>query len=216
MESRRFGITVCLLSALAVHGVGGRCDDWPQFRRDSGHSALSKDKVDTPLREVWKWDQLNPDGSSPVYHAVVWKDRVFFTGGSSNGRVVVCADLGTGKVYWSRPLSATHLRFALSEAAGPAVSASGRVFVYDWFTQQGVQSRTGLIHKGQELSSSGIVEPVNSFCVRTFDAMTGDEGSFFPLAAMGANGVLPRLSLLEGVRGQAVRPVPPTFAGCPP
>jgi hypothetical protein len=36
------------------------------------------------------------------------------------------------------------------------------------------------------------------------------------MAAMGANGVLPRISLLETRAGQEVAAVPPTMAGCPP
>jgi hypothetical protein len=68
----------------------------------------------------------------------------------------------------------------------------------------------------QGTTSSGAVERMNSFTVRVFDARTGEERTLFPLAAMGANGILPRLSLMEEGDGQEVRPVPPTLVGCPP
>src|SRR5258706_14929944 len=97
------------------------------------------------------------------------------------------------------------LKFALSDTAGPALSANGTVFVYDWVA--------GGFHVDQEYQSA--VEK-SSFLVRTYDAETGEDRAYFPLVAMGANGVLPRLSLLEGAVGAAVRPVPPTFVGCPP
>jgi len=205
-----------LLTSAVMLGLAAHADDWSQFRHDAGHSAVSADKLAFPLKEEWTWDKRNTDGSTPLYHATIWKGRIYFTGSEGNNRLLVCADAHTGKINWSKPLAATHLRFAISEIVGPAVTSGGTVFVYDWFTQEGVRSRTGMIHHGQATSSAGQVEPINSFCVRTFNALTGEEGSFFPLAAMGANGVLPRLSLIEGVRGQEVRPVPATMVGCPP
>jgi hypothetical protein len=57
---------------------------------------------------------------------------------------------------------------------------------------------------------------VNSFTVKVFRAQNGQPLDAFPLAAMGANGVLPRVSLIHTPVGQEVRPVPPTFVGCPP
>src|SRR2546423_669828 len=90
------------------------------------------------------------------------------------GRTECCRD---------RTLHSEMLQFALSDIAGPAVTQAGIVYVYDWI---------GNGRRGQIAQSSGEVEAVNSFLVRTFDAKDGTEGKGFPLAAMGANGVLPR------------------------
>lgn len=192
-----------------------RADDWAQYRHDAGHTAVSSDRLTFPLKEVWSWNKVSDKGHTPLYHAAVWHNRVYFTGSEGKQRLLTCADAKTGKVYWSKPLISESLRFIISDIAGPAVTAGGKVFVYDWYSKPSEGNCMYLLPSMNASAPDGIL-PVNSFCVRTFDAMTGQEGPFFPLASMGVNGILPRLSLLEGVQGQEVRPVPPTFAGCPP
>ena len=190
--------------ALAVAAIA-KADDWPQFRRDANRSAASVDKLEFPLAEKWKWSTRGPQKHTPLFHTVVWKDSAFFTASSGQQRWLVCAEAGTGKVRWKKPLFSEQLKFVISDIVGPAVSPTGTVFVYDWL----LTSKSG---HGDQFQSD--VEQ-STFAVRTFNAETGEEGAFFPLAMMGANGVLPRLSLVEGV-GEAIRPVPPTFSGCPP
>jgi hypothetical protein len=201
-------LLVVLLSCGAGAVLG---DDWTQFRRDANRSAASKDELKFPLQERWSWTTHSRNKHTPLYHAVVRQGHVFFTASDKEGRFLICADAKTGKVKWKRLLQTEKLDFVLSDIAGPAVTDSGLVYVYDWRSKHAVQ-RFG----GQDTTSSGEVEPMNSFCVRVFEAATGEEKASFPLAAMGANGVLPRLSLVETREGQEVRPVPPTFVGCPP
>lgn len=187
-----------------------RADDWPQFRHDATRTAASKDRLQFPLKSLWEWKTRGPRGHTPLYYAAVWQDKVFFTASEGATRSLICADARTGAVKWRQKLETEQLEFVVSDTVGPAVTAGGQVFVYDWMTAENVG------HKGQRYSSSGAVEGVNSFTVRTFDAQTAREGALFPLAAMGANGILPRLSLTETAAGQEVRSVPPTFIGCPP
>lgn len=204
-----FGLMLC--SAVCAQG-----DDWPQFRHDANRSAASADELRFPLKERWSWKTRSRNGHTPLYHAAIWHGKAFFTMTDKGQRFLVCTEAETGKVLWYQALEAEQLNFKLSDITGPAVSDGGLVYVYDWVMESGVKSRSGLIHMGQETSSSGIVEPVSSFCVRVFEAKTGKEKHMLPLAMMGANGVLPRLSLTEDDDGQEVNPVPPTFVGCPP
>src|SRR5262249_27068468 len=155
-------------------------------------SAASGDPLKLPLTEVWSWITPAAEKHTPLFHSVVWKDRVFFVAREGGKRQLMCANAKTGKILWRQQLESPQLKFPLSDIAGPAVSQSGIVFIYDWMTER--RGRQG--HAGQGTQSSGAVEAVNSFCVRTFRALDGQEGPFFPLAAMGANGVLPRVSLL--------------------
>jgi hypothetical protein len=217
MRGLRFLLLPVLL--LAVNTPSAHGDDWPQFRRDANRSAASRDSLRFPLQPLWTWETKARTGHTPLYHAVVSRNNVYFTASDKGQRFLVCADAKTGKVVWSRALDTEKLDFVLSDVAGPAVTESGLVYVYDWMTQSDVKSRNGIIHLGQGASSSGIVEPANSFCVRVFNAVSGKEAHLLPLAVMGANGILPRLSLTETTEdedGQEVNPVPPTFVGCPP
>jgi len=216
------GSAVAAFLALGAATGAARSDDWRQYRRDANRSAVSSDRLEFPLTEVWTFgsegsglDGEAKPGESPLYHAVVAGGKVYFTALKGNRRHLICADAKTGSVAWSQPLETSRLKFPISHIAGPAVSEGGRVFVYDWMT--GAPRPGRMQHTGQGSQSSGAVEAVNSFVVRTFDAKDGKPGPLFPLAAMGANGVLPRLSLMDNlVGGQEVRPVPPTFVGCPP
>lgn len=201
----RWASALFLLGLFAAAPARG--DDWPQFRHDAGRSATSSDRVKLPLTEVWTWSTRLNNGHSPLFNSVVWKGRVFFTACEGQKRYLICADAKKGSVKWRQPLEAAQLKFALSDTVGPAVSESGIVYVYDWL---------GAGAGGQATTSSGAVRPVDSFAVRTFSAMDGRPGTYYPLAAMGANGVLPRLSLLHTPVGQEIRPVPPTYVGCPP
>jgi hypothetical protein len=189
-----------------------RADDWPQFRRDSSHSATSTDELKFPLTELWSWSKAAKNPHTPLYHVVVWNEYAYFTASDEKARSLICADARTGKVKWQKELATGKLEFEISDIAGPAVTSGGTVFVYDWNRASAFGENLTVKVEGSDCSFSS----VDSFCVRTFDAATGKEGPYFPMAAMGATGVLRRLSLMEGARGQEVRPVPATFAGCPP
>ncbi|MGV3721486.1 MAG: hypothetical protein ACO1SX_11310 [Actinomycetota bacterium] len=205
-----------LAAAMTLTAVAAHADDWPQFRRDAFRSGKSADPVKLPLTEVWSQLSKRKDGASPLYHSTIFKGRAYFTTLKDSGKFLVCADAKTGSVYWQQPLETPRLKFVISDVAGPAVTESGMVYVYDWITRRPTNSRAILGAQGQKSQSSGEIEALNSFAVKVFRAENGELLDFFPLAAMGANGVLPRLSLTHTIEGQQVAPVPPTFVGCPP
>jgi hypothetical protein len=202
---------------LLLTGAAARGDDWAQFRRDPGRSGRSTDPVQFPLVEVWSQPSRGSDGYSPLYHTVIKDGLVYYVAVNSQGRFLTCADAKTGSMRWRQRLEAKSLKFALSDVAGPAVTDSGLVYVYDWVSAavRLPRVRPGG-SQGQDTQSSGEARPVNSFTVKLFRAQDGQPLDAFPLAAMGANGVLPRVSLIHTPVGQEVRPVPPTFVGCPP
>jgi hypothetical protein len=212
--------SLALLSVLTVLSAPVRGDDWLQFRHDATHSAVSQDKLHFPLKELWTWNTTGPDKHKPLYHSVIRNGSIYFTASEKSQRFLICADAKTGVVKWRQPLQAEHLNFSVSDISGPAVTASGRVFVYDWVKikdQTTIKTLTDAIFtQSASLSCQMVPSFIDCFAVRTFDAMTGKEGAYFPMAAMGANGVLPRVSLLETQVGQEVAEVPSTLAGCPP
>jgi outer membrane protein assembly factor BamB len=219
MNRWRFrGVLAALGAALTITASAARSDDWPQFRRDQWRTGRSGDRVQFPLTSVWTVSGRKKDGYSPLYHSVIKNGRIYFVKVTEKQRLLVCADAKTGEIRWQQALAADRLKFFLSDVTGPAVSNSGQVYVYDWVTAQlTLEGRKPLRQRrGQGSQSAGDVEPVNSFAVRVFRADNGEPLDMFPLAAMGANGVLPRLSLLHTPEGQEIRPVPPTFVGCPP
>ena len=202
-------------SALLLLGLAaaapGWADDWPQFRRDAGRSAASADRVKMPLTEIWTHESRLKNGHTSLYHAAVWRGRAYFVACDEETRYLVCTDARTGATQWKQPLAASRLEFPISDAAGPAVSESGTVFVYDW-----IGARPG---QSQYAACAPDTQTPSSFNVRTFNAQTGAPGVRFPLAAMGANGVLSRLHLLHGEppADQGIMPVPPTLgSNCPP
>jgi len=216
----RASLGLALLSLLTVLPAPVRGDDWLQFRHDATHSAVSQDKLHFPLKELWTWNTMGPNKHRPLYHSVVRKGWIYFTASEKKQRFLICANAKTGVVKWRQPLQAERLSFTVSDISGPAVTESGRVFVYDWVSitdQPTIKTLTDAIFsQAASLTCSMVPGAIDCFAVRTFDAMTGKEGSYFPMAAMGANGVLSRVSLLETPFGQEVAAVPPTMAGCPP
>lgn len=218
-------VTVSLL-ALFCSGAA-HADDWLQFRRDASRSGVSRDSLKFPLKEAWTWKTKARSGHTPLFHAVVRKGKIYFTASEKNTRYLICADSKTGTVLWSKPLEAEKLEFALSDSVGPAITESGRLFVYDWTTAGRVSElvkffKAEVKKNNADTSVVGCeeaLEEISSFAVRAYHADTGSQQAYFPMAAMGANGVLPRLSLVEpfqNAEGQVVRAVPATFAGCPP
>lgn len=206
-----------LLSLFALCCAGAaHADDWTQFRHDASRSGVSKDKLKFPLRESWTWKTKSRNGHTPLFHAVVKAGKIYFTASENEKRWLICADSKTGKVIWRKPLQTEKLDFALSDAVGPAISSSGRVFVYDWLesgknedlAQALMKQYPGMLHCDAVMKASG-------FVVNIFDAEQGKVQTNLMMSMMGANGVLPRLSLLEGDT-EVVSKVPSTFAGAPP
>ena len=130
MKRTLLSLLACI-AALSLASAA-RADDWAQFRHDSSHTATSKDKLQFPLKEAWSWDKRGLSGHSPLYHAVIWQDKVYFTGSDGKQRRIICADARTDAVKWQKPLASEKLPFAISDIAGPAVTDNGVVFVYDW------------------------------------------------------------------------------------
>src|SRR6185503_3958191 len=104
-----------LLFALALGLAPGpaRADDWPQFRRDAGRSAASRDKLKLPLTEMWSWTTPARESHTPLFHAVIWKGRVFFVAREGGRRQLVCADAKNGTIAWRKPLEAAQLNLPL-------------------------------------------------------------------------------------------------------
>lgn len=204
------------LTAAACYAVfagltaAAQADDWPQYRHDARHSAASSDSLKLPLAEIWSWkSEAQTDGFAPLYHAVTWHGRAFFVAMEGDDRYLVCANAKTGSTLWKQRLLARRLGFPISDIAGPAVTVGGTVFVYDQ-----IQIPSDVV--SVLLNIPGKPEARPSFTVRAFNAADGAPTGFFPMAVMGANGVIPRVSLLDSPLGQAAYPVPPKYQGCPP
>jgi len=203
-------VVAACCAALAGMSAVARADDWPQYRHDARHTAVSVDPVKLPLAEIWTWkNEAQQDGFSPLYHAVTWQGRAFFVACEGDGRSLICTNAKTGAVIWKQRLEARNLGFPISDIAGPAVTASGTVYVYDEIHLPAELVRVLLNATGPKLARP-------SFTVRAFNAVDGTATGFFPLAIMGANGVIPRVSVLDSPAGQAAYPVPPLYKGCPP
>lgn len=204
----------CLLAGAALAPLAS-ADDWRQYRHDQRHTATSTDRVKYPMTEIWSWTGNTvpmSSAGSPLYHAVVWKERVFFTATERTGRYLVAADARTGTVAWKQKLEAQQLGFQISDIAGPAVTDRGTVFVYDKITIPREVVRQIVDPEGCRFEP----RPTPSFAVRAFNGITGQPQDCFCLALMAANGVIPRLSLIHSPLGQETYPVPPKIAGCPP
>lgn len=137
MESRRkiFDMKRQLMtvSLLALFCSGSAyADDWLQFRHDAARSGVSQDILKFPLKEAWTWKSKSRIGQSPLFHAAARKGKLYFTAFDLYTRYLVCADAKTGKMLWRTPLQAEKLTNALAHNAGPSISDSGKVFVYDW------------------------------------------------------------------------------------
>jgi hypothetical protein len=109
---RSWPIPVMVLLLLA--GLGGsraaHSDDWPQFRRDSSRSAASLDRIKLPLTEIWSWTtEAELTRHTPLFHASVWQDRVFFVAAEGNTRSLVCANARTGVILWRQRLTSRRL-----------------------------------------------------------------------------------------------------------
>src|SRR5258708_13473823 len=115
--------------ALFLAGAA-QADDWPQFRKDAGRSAVSNDKLVFPLAEQWKWSTRGQSGHTPLFNAVVWKNSVYFTASDKKQRFLICANANTGKVMWKKLLKTEQLRFALSDTAVPPASSNSTVIVF--------------------------------------------------------------------------------------
>jgi outer membrane protein assembly factor BamB len=81
--------------------------NWPRFRGPDGLGVARHKDVpttwDVPGGKgvVWKSPVPLPGNSSPV----VWKDRVFVTGGSIDQREVYCYSAADGKLLWRRAVA---------------------------------------------------------------------------------------------------------------
>jgi outer membrane protein assembly factor BamB len=81
--------------------------NWPRFRGADG-SGVSL-WTNAPLNWnatngagiIWKTATPAPGFGSPI----VWGDRLFFSGGDTNKREVICLDAKTGKTLWRQPVA---------------------------------------------------------------------------------------------------------------
>jgi outer membrane protein assembly factor BamB len=111
--------------------------NWPRFRGAYGLGATQRKDVpttwDVPGGKglVWKSPVPLPGNSSPV----VWKDRVFVTGGTIDQRKVFCYNAADGKLLWqytvaSPPQSIARLKDVPEEGsagfASPTPATDGR------------------------------------------------------------------------------------------
>ncbi len=111
--------------------------NWPRFRGPDGLGIAKHKDIpttwDVPAGKgvVWKSPVPLPGNSSPV----VWKDRVFLTGGTIDERKVFCFSAADGKLLWqhvvaSPPQSAPKLKDLPEEGgagfASPTPATDGR------------------------------------------------------------------------------------------
>ena len=81
--------------------------NWPSFRGPSGNGiALGNDypiewSVSDGTNILWKSPLGIPGHSSPV----VWDDRMFLTGGTARVRSIICFDVNSGELLWSKEVS---------------------------------------------------------------------------------------------------------------
>ena len=114
---------------------------WPSFRGPDGtgistHTDIPvKWDVESGEGIVWKTAVPLPGVSSPI----VWKDRVFVTGGTAEQREVYCFDAADGNILWQKTLSdksaASDPPLKVSNDTGyaaPTMATDGR-FVYAMF-----------------------------------------------------------------------------------
>ena len=109
-------------------------NNWPRFRGPDG-SGFSK-LANVPLAWdgaqgagiLWKSAVPAPGFNSPL----VWKDRVFISGGTAEKREVLCYDAADGKLLWERviePLPGSPKVPEISETTGyaaPTMATDGR------------------------------------------------------------------------------------------
>jgi hypothetical protein len=74
---------------------------------------------------------------------------------ASEKRVLVCADVATGSIKWTKELQSSRLHPYLPEDVGPAISAEGNVFVVDLVTRY-------------------MPCPTSSFVVQAYSASSGE------------------------------------------
>lgn len=117
-------LAVMLSLAAGLAPTGARADDWLQFRHDERRTNASKDRLALPLTDLWSI----PIGQRAP--ATVWRGRLCFIGRDARSRTLVCADGRTGVFLWMRRL--TGLPQPVPFETGPAVTASGVVYVGDW------------------------------------------------------------------------------------
>ncbi len=83
---------------------------WARFRGREGSGVVEREGL--PERIPLSWDVASGKGvlwKTPVpltgfNSPVVWKDRVFLTGGDKEKRLVFCFDAGQGSLLWSKPV----------------------------------------------------------------------------------------------------------------
>src|SRR5690349_21552940 len=118
----RFLLPAVLAAFLAAGAAStARGDDWPQFRRDTMHSAVSSDPVALPLTEIWPAGINLVPGAPPLFEASIWHGRVYYIAPGLT-RTLVCADARSGLVIWQQKLHAKRLECSLSDHVAPAVS----------------------------------------------------------------------------------------------
>jgi outer membrane protein assembly factor BamB len=111
---------------------GSSASTWPGFRGPSANGVADQQTVPVefgPGTNVLWAVELPAGHSSPV----VWNDRVFVTGASSNDLMTFCFDAATGTTQWARSLPAEKLEpvhKANSHASSTPVTDGQGVYAY--------------------------------------------------------------------------------------
>jgi outer membrane protein assembly factor BamB len=101
--------------------------NWPRFRGPGGlgvspySNAPIKWDVASGEGIVWKTPVPLPGNSSPI----LWKDRIFLTGGEEGKHVVYAFDAASGKLLWEKEAPSTpasQAKLEIMEDTGPAAS----------------------------------------------------------------------------------------------
>jgi len=135
---RSFGIVIIVAGLL---GSQAMADDWRMFRKDSGRTAASSESFAFPLKPMWEYKSVRLEPMGAVSTVSTFGPNAYFLAGPAVGasgdskanpkRSLICADIATGQIKWSQPVTAARLHAFLPEDIGPAVTDSGRVIVAD-------------------------------------------------------------------------------------
>ena len=103
---------VCVLSLLVLCVSEARGEDWPTYMHDARRSAVSSERLKTPLNIQWVYRPAHgPQPAWPLaqwneakvvfdraFHPVVSSGRLYY-GSSADGKVY-CLDAASGKTHW--------------------------------------------------------------------------------------------------------------------
>jgi outer membrane protein assembly factor BamB len=128
MTTYRLGLLILVLTTASL-----TAGDWPRFRGPNG-LGISEDKnIPTSINAsntLWKTEIPGKGNSSPI----ISKGKAFLQTSVDNGRMLVCVDVVSGKIEWSKEVKGgaarTHEKNSLASST-PAADGE-RVYTVFW------------------------------------------------------------------------------------